>query len=241
MTQKTVAFFGASFGVGLSALKHSLAAGHQCVALCRNPTRLTSVVPKEENTNLQVVQGNAHDVEAVSRCIKTSDGKFVDEIIFTIGTRFIMSKMSFEDVNVCEKGMTTLFEALANLRSQGVEGRPHIVAVSTTGLSKFTHDMPRMINPVWQAMIKVPGADKRVMEDKLAESGEEFTIVRASFLVDGESDRTIREGIEDPTTGVETPIVGYKISREDAGRWIARNLVMTRNEKYINKTASITY
>ena len=29
----TVAFFGASTGVGLSALKHSLAAGHHCIAL----------------------------------------------------------------------------------------------------------------------------------------------------------------------------------------------------------------
>ena len=80
MTTKTITFFGASGGVGLAALKHSLAAGHKCIALCRDPSRLTdALTPSErENSNLTINKGNAHDLEAVSASLTKSDGNLVD-------------------------------------------------------------------------------------------------------------------------------------------------------------------
>jgi hypothetical protein len=79
------------------------------------------------------------------------------------------------------------------------------------------------------------------MEDRFAQSGESFTIMRASHLVDGESTKSIRVGIEDPKKGVESKVTGYTISREDAGRWLAENLVLHMDAKYLNKNVTITY
>ncbi|KAI1104463.1 NAD(P)-binding protein [Jackrogersella minutella] len=241
MAQKTVAFFGASGGVGLGALKKCLAGGHQCIALCRSPAKLTAIFDPSATPNLQVIQGNAHDVAAVSRCLRAPDGSIVDDIVFTIGGAFVVSKMTLDDPHVCEKGIAAVLEALSRLRGQGAPGRPRIVVCSTTGMSRFGRDIPLAMVPLYHVGLKVPHADKLAMEDKLSSSSEDFTIVRASLLVDGETNKRVRVGVEDPAKGVESLEIGYKISREDAGRWIAQKLVMERNPKYLNKTVSITW
>lgn len=90
-------------------------------------------------------------------------------------------------------------------------------------------------------MLKVPHEDKVIMEDDLVNSGETFTVVRASLLVDGESKKPVRVGIEDPKSGRESKAIGYTISREDTGRWIAENVILTAKETYKNKIAMVTY
>ncbi|KAK9427347.1 hypothetical protein V1505DRAFT_283835, partial [Lipomyces doorenjongii] len=157
---KTVAFLGASTGVGLSALKHTLAAGHRCISLCRVPSKLTAILPLETNPNLQVLQGNAHDIAAVSKLLVSEPGKIVDEVVSTIGAVFSFSKMGFEDPNVCAKGITTLLEALAQLRSGGATGNPHIIVCSSTGISKFGRDLPLAMIPVYKLLAMIPHDDK---------------------------------------------------------------------------------
>jgi nucleoside-diphosphate-sugar epimerase len=237
---KTVTFLGASTGVGLAALKHALAAGHQCIALCRTPSKLTSIFPPETTLNLQVIQGNAHDSAAVSKCLVTEKGKLVDEIIFTIGAAFTLSKMGFDDPEVCRKGITTVLEVLTQLRSGGATGKPHIVVCSTTGISPFGRDIPLAMVPLYH-LLAVPHEDKKAMESRLVESGEAYTIIHASLLVNGETNKKIRVGIEDPRTRRESQAIGYTISREDAGKWIADNLVLQLDGKYVNKMVMITY
>ena len=236
---KSVAFFGASTGVGLAALKHTLAAGHRCVALCRDPSRLTAVFPSGSTPNLKVIKGNAHDTSTVSQCIQTDDGHIVDVIVSTIGAR--PRGMTVDDPDVCKKGAATLLDALAQLRSSGISGTLHIIGCSTTGFSRFGRDVPIAMVPIYYLFVSVPGADKVVMEDRFTQSGEAFTIIRASHLVNGESNKTIRVGIEDPKTGPESRAIGYTISREDAGMWLAENLVLTMDPKFLNKYVTVTY
>ncbi|CAF9943062.1 MAG: hypothetical protein ALECFALPRED_010508 [Alectoria fallacina] len=238
---KTVTFLGASTGVGLSALKHTLAAGHRCIALCRIPSKLTAIFPLETTPNLQVVQGNAHDIAAVSKCLVAEKGKLVDRIISTIGGKLILSKMTIDDNEVCRKGMITILEALAQLRSGGATGKPHVIVCSSTGISRFGRDVPLVMIPLYHVMLKVPHEDKKAMEDRLVESGEAFTIIRASLLVDGETKKEIRVGIEDPKTGRESAAIGYTISREDTGKWVADHLVLQSDGKYVNKIVMVTY
>lgn len=238
---KTVAFFGASTGVGLSALKHTLAAGHQCIALCRVPSKLTAIFPSSTTPNLQIVHGNAHDIAAVSKCLLASSGNLVDAIVSTIGGKFNFSKMTVDGKDVCRKGMTTMLETLARLRSGGATGNPHIVVASTTGMSRFGRDFPLATFPIYSLMLKVPHEDKRAMEDQLVESGESYTIVRASLLVNGETGKEVRVGVEDPKTGRESEAIGYTISREDTGRWVADHLVLRLEGKYVNKIVMVTY
>lgn len=236
---KSVAFFGASTGVGLAALKRTLAAGHKCIALCRDPSKLTAVFPSESTPNLKVIKGNAHDISAVSQSLQTDDGRIVDVIVSTIGAK--PRGITVDDPNVCKKGAATILDALAQLRSTGITGTPHIIACSTAGFSRFGRDVPIVMIPIYYLFVSVPGADKVVMEDRFAQSGEAFTIIRASHLVDGESNKTIRVGIEDPKTGPESRAIGYTISREDAGRWLAENLVLKRDAMYLNKNVTVTY
>jgi NAD(P)-dependent dehydrogenase (short-subunit alcohol dehydrogenase family) len=239
-SDKVVAFLGASTGIGLSALKHTLAAGHQCIALCRDPSKLIKIFPSESTPNLKVIKGNAHDVAAVSQCIQ-ADGRIVDVIVTTIGAKPIPHKMTVDDPDVCKKGAATLLDALAQLRSSGIKGSPYIIACSTAGFSRFGRDIPLAMRPIYALFVRVPGADKVVMEDRFANSGEKFTIVRPSHLGDGESSKTIRVGIEDPKTGPVSDVTGYSISREDAGKWLAENLVLQMDTKYLNKNVLITY
>lgn len=239
---KTVAFMGASGGVGLAALKSTLAAGYHCIALCRTPSTLTDILPPESNANLRVIQGNAHDVTAVSQLIRKDDGNLVDTIVSTIGAKPTLSMKMFDDMaTVCQKGMVTLLEAIAQLRQAGATGKPHIIVCGTTGMSRFGRDIPLAQVPLYRVLLATPHADKTVMEDKLTGSGEEFTVVRCGWLLNGEKDRPIRVGIEDPKRGVEVKEIGYAISREDAGKWFANHLVIRKDPKYLNKIASIVY
>lgn len=236
MSSRQIAFLGASTGVGLAALKNCLEAGYQCVALCREPKKLDHLTAP----NLRIIKGNAHNVENVSQLILAPNGTLVDEIITTIGAKFSTSKMGMDQPDVCEKGMDVLIEAIASLRKQGTTGAPHITACSSTGVSKFGRDLPLLMVPLYMSL-KVPHADKIKMEDKLAASGEKFTVIRASLLTNGDSDKVVRVGIEDPKTGFESKAIGYTISREDAGKWVARNLVQDMDAAYLNKNVVITY
>lgn len=237
---RTIAFFGASTGVGLAALKHTLLSGDHAIALCRDPSKLEDVL--HDAFNPRINQGDAHDVSAVSKCLQREDGVLVDAVITTIGAKPVMNGISLtlEDPEVCQKGMKTLLEALTQLRGNGVSGSPYIVACSTTGTSRYGRDYPLAMFPVYNYMLKVPVADKRIMEDLLAGSQEAYTIVRPSRLVDGVTTNEVRVGIEDPDAGPISKAIGYSISREDAGRWIAQNLVFKRDAVFDNKIATIT-
>lgn len=90
---KTVAFMGASTGIGLATLKHTLAAGHKCIALCRTPSKLTAMLPPTSNPNLQVIQGDAHDIDTVSQLLLKEDGALVDVVVSTIGNKPDLSGM----------------------------------------------------------------------------------------------------------------------------------------------------
>ncbi|KAI1196326.1 hypothetical protein F5X97DRAFT_305638 [Nemania serpens] len=238
---QTVAFFGASGGVGLAALKLTLSTGRICIALCRKPEKLAAILPPEANPNLRIIQGDAKDIAAVSTCLEARPGVLVDQVISTIGGAPIMSKLTVDDPEVCRTGMAVLLEAIAKLRSGGTVGRPHIVAFSTTGLSRFGRDIPIAMVPLYHVALKVPHQDKTIMEDRLIASGEDYTIVRASLMVsEEETAKKVRVGIEDPKTGRESAAIGYTITKSDAGRWVAENLVLNKKDEYRNKIAMIT-
>ncbi|KAM0190063.1 hypothetical protein ACHAPI_009700 [Fusarium lateritium] len=240
-SSKTVTFFGASTGVGLSALKHTLAAGYNCIALCRNAAKLEALISSETHTNLRIIEGNAHDIKAVSSCLTKANGLLVDEIVSSIGGKPIISKLTIDDPKCCRVGMAVLLDALAQLRSQGATGKPRITVFSTTGLSDFGRDYPMLLYPIYAVALKVPHEDKKIMETALVDSSEDFTVVRASLLVDGETESPVRVGVEDPKAGRESLEIGYTISREDSGKWLVDNLLVGGKSEYLNKIVSITW
>ncbi|GKT52657.1 uncharacterized protein ColSpa_12838 [Colletotrichum spaethianum] len=241
---KTIAFFGASGGCGLAALKHALAAGRTCIALCRNPSKLTDVLPPAEHPNLVVKQGNAHNAADVAACLVSpaDPARLVDAVSSSIGSPLHVARMTVEDPDVCKNGAAALLSALATLRARGVEGQPRLVVVSTTGISAHARDVPLLQVPMYHILLRAPHADKKAMEQRVAASGEDYTFVRPAFLSDGAvPERAIRVGVEDPENGVESSAVGYGISREDVGRWIFENVLRDGGREYARKAVSITW
>ncbi|KAM0430967.1 hypothetical protein ACHAPT_005601 [Fusarium lateritium] len=239
---KTIAFFGATAGCGLSALKLAIENNHTCIALCRSPDKLSTLFPSNP-ANLVAIKGNAHDADAVaSSLINPSDpSRLVDIVCFTIGSVFSFTKLTTEDPHVCEKGMDALFKALSTLRQQGKSGSPLLAVISTTGISKFQRDVPIAFIPMYKAL-HVPHADKKVMEERLQAGAERWVAVRPSLLVDGAvPGRKIRVGVEDPVKGVEVKEFGYTISREDVGRWMYENLIAGEAGKYEGKAVGLTW
>lgn len=107
------------------------------------------------------MQGSAHDVAAVSQCLKTKEGKLVDEIGYTSGEQFVPFGMGPDGPDECKIDMSTLLEILAKRRRGGFTGQPHIVVCSTTGMSRFARDTPPARIPLYHVMLKVPHADEK--------------------------------------------------------------------------------
>lgn len=249
-TKKTIAFLGASGGVGLAALSRTLAAGHTCIALCRTPSKLTDRFPEAKHPNLTVIQGNAHDASAVTRCLLSGRERRTpaDTVVSSIGGVFQFSRLTIDDPQVCQKGMAALLEAVARVRREYGGWRPRIVVVSTCGISKAGRDFPLATLPIYKFMLRVPHVDKVEMERLLVGGSQEvggvdgdrgytYSIVRPSLLNDdAQPERRIRVGVDDK------PPVGYAISRDDTGRWIFENLLNRESgDEYENKIVTITW
>ncbi|KAL2021774.1 hypothetical protein VTK56DRAFT_6717 [Thermocarpiscus australiensis] len=251
---KTILFLGATGGVALSALRRSLKANHTCIALCRTPSNLASKFPSDAPLppNLHIEQGNAHDVDALMRCLLRLDSsssnsppRLVDTIVTSIGSVPTLTG-GLSDPHVCQTGMRALLTALRRCRAEKhAVGTPRIVAVSSTGLSRVERDVPVLMVPLYRTLLAGAHEDKIAMEKELVASGEEWTLVRGSFYTNGpETEGKIRVGLEDPVRGVvESRAIGYTISREDLGKWIFENCVqLTRGDrKWAGKAVIVTY
>ncbi|KAK3360459.1 hypothetical protein B0T25DRAFT_565347 [Lasiosphaeria hispida] len=243
---KTILFLGATGGCVLSTLRRSLAAGHTCIALCRTPSSLLSKLTPAEQAAVHISQGNAHDAAALRAALSDPSvppHTLVDYVISGIGNPVTKEGVLHPDVDVCRKGMEVLLEVVAGLRGEGFTGRVRVLGISSTGVSDFGRDIPIAMIPLYKVMLHVPHKDKKGMEDLLVASGEEWTVVRPSWLTNGEGGVTdVRAGMEDPERKeVVTKAVGYTISREDVGKWIFENVVEEVDGKWVKRIASLTY
>lgn len=241
----TIAFFGASGGCGLAALRRAVDAGHTCIALCRTPSKLESEFPSKP-ANLIIKAGDAHDQVAVSACLThpSNASQLVDVINFSIGGTLNMSNMTIPDPDVCKKGMVTVLQSLKDLRANGCAGSPLLSVISTTGISKYGRDVPLAFLPMYHYMLKQPHEDKKAMEEEIVKSEERFVMVRPSFLTAGPAkpEKALQVGIEDPKKGIEKKAVGYTISKEDVGRWMFEEVLLKHKwNQYEGKAVSISY
>ncbi|KAH6627379.1 hypothetical protein F5144DRAFT_651723 [Chaetomium tenue] len=257
-TKKTILFLGATGGVGLSALRRSLAAGHTCIALCRTPANLTAqlntTTTSNSNTttlppNLHIITGNAHNPSDLHACLthpSTAPSGGVDIIVSSIGARPTLRGMS--DAHVCEKGMEVLLGALRAVKEERVGGKvPRLVAVSSTGISEVARDVPILLAGLYKVLLHTPHVDKKKMERLVVAAGGkgevEWTLVRGSFYTSGSAtEGLVRVGVEDPVKGVrEKEAVGYTISREDVGKWMFEECLDKEGREWVGKAAILTY
>ena len=247
---KTIAFLGSTGGCGLATLSRALSASHTCQALVRNPDKLTNALnttyPGTPTSTLTIVQGNAHDADAVSRVLThpSDPSRLVDLVVFTLGGVFNARKLNLEDPHVCETAMRTLLSALDTLVESGRGTYPRLAVVSSTGISDKGRDFPLLIAPLYHMVLPAPHEDKRRMEGALrAGKVRDWTLVRPTLLKDGvtKAGTPIREGVENLDSGVvESREMGYFITRDDVGKWIFENLIQKSGEQYLRKAVSLT-
>lgn len=136
----------------------------------------------------------------------------------------------FVGKTICQDTIRNILEVLREQR-HGYKQKPVLVAISSTGLTK-ERDIPLAMVPLYNWMLKVPHADKRVMEElifeevgkpELEKAISDYVIIRPSFLTSGASQREkVRvlkgqgEG-QNTAVGISCPFVGYTICREDVG------------------------
>ncbi|KAL0264785.1 hypothetical protein SLS55_000737 [Diplodia seriata] len=270
---QTIAFLGATGGCTLPVLERTLKAGHHATALVRNPAKLRTllldpargVAADVLDRNLTIIAGDASDATAV-RTLLTVPGKektLVNTIMSGVGSLpklqwSLRRPVSLQQPGLCDTATRTVQDALRDLIAEGYrvrgtqgedEGKPVMIAISTTGISRLQRDVPVLFVPLYHWFLCVPHEDKRNMEDRVVAAKEEgslrdFIIVRPSLLLDGEAKgaQALRVGWEGVKTSDQAPgpAVGYTTTRNEVAAWIWEEAIMNR-EKWAGKCVSLTY
>lgn len=229
MTQ-TIAFLGATGGCAGTCLIAALKEGCSCRALARTPSKLTTSLSTQGLSesllaNLEIIQGNAKDVNSIKSLLQTPTG-IVDTIVFGVGAapklRLHIMPVTLDDIEVCRTAMATLLSALDDLKAVT---KPRLLVISTTGITNGPRDVPLLYVPLYHWFLRIPHVDKRVMEELVCAQRQksaaertvgEFTIVRPTLLMDGNG-----VGVAKVRYGLESsPALGWTIDRKDVGNWL---------------------
>jgi putative NADH-flavin reductase len=194
-----IALLGATGGIGGHVLAWALDAGHTVHALARRP----GVLPPA--AGLSVIRGNALDGGAVAEAVADADA-----VVSALGPRG----------GAGAKSPGLLAGAAANIVA-GMEktGARRLICVSAAG-AFITSDphTNRLVKLILPRVFAKPFADTRRMEDIVARSGLDWTMVRPARLTNGAATGRYRVAPEYPPRG------GWKISRADVAQFIAATL-----------------
>ncbi|KAL2810900.1 hypothetical protein BJX63DRAFT_400854 [Aspergillus granulosus] len=234
----TLAFFGATGGCTIACLTPALQEGYNCVALARTPKKLTDMLTARGvsqstiSSHLTIVEGSTTDLSAVIRTIFPANLPPASMILSGVGGVPDFSNPlhpKFIGKTICQETMRNILNALREMHTSNP--KPVLVAISTTGITK-ERDIPLAMVPFYKWGLKVPHADKEVMEglvfEEMAKPAAErvlsdFVMIRPSLLTSGQSQpgkvRVLKGKGEGQNTavGVACPFVGYTICRDDVG------------------------
>jgi len=188
-----LALLGASGRIGQHVLARALESGHQVTALARNPQSLAAAA------GLAVVTGDATDAASVARLLKGADA-----VLSALGPRGAKSPalMARAGENIVA-GMT-------------VAGVRRLVCVSASGaFIQSDPDSGPLIKMILPRVLAKPFADVREMEAVIVASGLDWTLVRATRLVNSGATGHYRVRPDYPPKG------GCKVSRSEVAQFMA--------------------
>ncbi|UYZ64044.1 NAD(P)-dependent oxidoreductase [Hymenobacter weizhouensis] len=209
---KTIALFGASGKTGQQFLPQALAQGYKIKALVRTPAKLSTQHP-----NLEVIQGDVLDPEAVARTVQGTDVvvslfghvKGSPEWLQTDGTRHIVRAM----------------------QQHGVQ---RIISLSGGGLPT-TEDKPKLPDHLIRGIMKlfVPKIlnDAIRHADVLRQSPARWTIVRGPRLTDEPRRGQYRVG----WVGVNA---STSVGRADLADFLLKQV---EDEQFVGKMPFVSY
>ena len=188
-----LAVLGASGRIGQHVLALALHSGHQVTALARNPRSLAAA------SGLTVLTGDATDAAAVADLVGGADA-----VLSALGPRGARSPalMASAGRNI-----------VAGMTAAGVR---RLVCVSAAGaFIKGDPDSGAMVKMILPRVLAKTFADVREMEAAVAASGLDWTLVRATRLVNSGVTGRYRVRPDYPPKG------GGKISRPDVAHFIS--------------------
>jgi putative NADH-flavin reductase len=181
--------FGATGRIGTQVVRQALDAGHEVVAVVRDPARL-DVAPRPE---LEVVRADVMDPAAIGPAVEGADA-----VVSALGPR------RGGPVTVCSDGIRSILRAMDKLAVR------RIVVVSASGAVIEPTDSltNRLIaKPLLQRILRESMADTRHMEQEVRASTTEWTVMRPPRL-------TNRAGRGRYRTAIDRN-VGISIARAD--------------------------
>ncbi|MGY2093571.1 NAD(P)-dependent oxidoreductase [Nocardia gipuzkoensis] len=205
--------FGANGPTGRLLTGQALAAGHDVVAVTRNPRDFPI-----EHDRLTTFEGDVHAAASVETA--TAGG---DAVLSALGVPF-----SKEPINTYSAGITNIIDAM---RKHGIR---RVAVVSSSAVDPKPHaDAGFLFNRVLQPYLtRVMGKtlydDMRAMESLLTATELDWTIVRPSglFVLPAVTDYTVAEG----------PLEGRFTSRTDLAACLLR---LVDDDRYVRKTVSV--
>jgi putative NADH-flavin reductase len=191
-----IAILGATGGIGGHVLDWALQAGHPVHALARDPRTLPPA------RALTVTPGDALDADAVARVV---DG--ADAVVSALGPRGA-------------KSAGLLAGAASNMvRAMQKTGARRLVCVSAAGAYiAGDPDMNWLVKAILPRVLARQFADVRQMEDVIRACDLDWTLVRATRLVNRPGTGRYRVSPDYPPRG------GSKIARADVAHFIATAL-----------------
>ncbi|MDP9796047.1 putative NADH-flavin reductase [Catenuloplanes nepalensis] len=195
---------GATGGTGVQVLRRAAAAGHDVTAVVRDPSRLPS-----DLSGLTVVTANAMDPDAIGDAISGRDA-----VVSAMGPR-----EGRAPTTVCADSAAAIVTAM---RRHGVR---RLAVVSNSGMHVDNQDGPftrYVVKPILKRVLAHAYADMRRMEDLVAATGLDWTIVRPPMLTDGAHTGRYRTELGRNVRG------GNRISRADLADALLRCLADPR-------------
>lgn len=157
--------------------------------------------------------------------------------------------MTITDEHICQDAGATVLLALQQLLTNNTTNKPFLINISSTGLHPPGKpcDVPVVMIPIYRYALQMMLADKRVLQERLAEEARlpesqrvlsGFVHVKPTRLVDGKPKglAAVREGVEDK------PAVGYSIGRSDVATWMFERLIKGDvKADWVGKGVCLTY
>jgi putative NADH-flavin reductase len=192
-----IAVFGASGGTGRLLVERAAAAGHQVVAVVRDPAQLAAVSPE-----VTVVPVDVTDRAAAADTIRGCDA-----VVSLLGPGAVRGPTT-----VRSDATDTI---MAAMRETGVR---RLVVVTAAGHST-DGDGPAtriVLKPLLSALLRHSFADMRRTEQIVRGSGLDWTLVRPPRLTDGPHTGTYRTSVDRNVRG------GLRLSRADLADFLLR-------------------
>jgi putative NADH-flavin reductase len=159
--------FGATGGIGTQVVRQALDAGHEVVAVVRDPARLDVAARPE----LRVIRADVMDPDAIAPAVAGAGA-----VVSALGPR------RGGPVTICSEGAHSILGAMDKT------GVRRIVLVSANGAFTEPDDglVTRLIvKPLLQRILREGMADIRRMEQEVRASPAEWTLMRPPRLTNG--------------------------------------------------------